>query len=69
MKKYILRNGDYYLADLMYDYEESELKQFVIDKEYKKVYEVLDHAIEDKNLIYIETGLELMVEEYETKNN
>lgn len=69
MKKYILRNGDYYLADLMYDYEERELKQFVIDRDYKKVYEVLDHAIEDKNLIYIEIGLELKVEEYETKDN
>jgi len=69
MKKYILRNGDYYLADLMYDYEERELKQFVIDRDYKKVYEVLDHAIEDKNLIYIETGLELKVEKYETKDN
>lgn len=69
MKKYILRCGEYYLSDLMYDYEERELKQFVIDKEYKKVYEVLDHAIEDKNLIYIEIGLELKVEEYETKDN
>ena len=38
MKKYILRKGDYYLADLMYDYEEGELKQFVIYRDYKKVY-------------------------------
>ena len=69
MKKYILRNGEYYLADLSYDYEQRELKNIVLDRDFKKIYEDFDYAEEDRKLIFIEIGLELKVEEYETKDN
>ena len=70
MKKYILRNGDYYLSDLTWNCTEGYLENFAMDREYKKYYDDIDAALEDLKLIYIETGLMLKVEETnETKDN
>ena len=68
-KRYILRNGEYYLSDLTWNCTEGQLTNFAMDREYKKYYDDIDTALEDLKLIYIETGLMLKVEEYETKDN
>lgn len=68
MKKYILRCGDYYLCDLMYDCNKDELVNFSFDRKYKIYYDDIDSAFEDLKLIYIEIGIILKVEEYETED-
>lgn len=62
--KYVLRNYDLYLADLSYDYNDRVLTNLVMDRKYKKIYFDLEYAEEDRKLIFIETGLNLKVEEY-----
>ena len=68
MKKYVLRCGEYYLADLMYDCNKGELVNFSFDRNYKIYYDDIDSAFEDLKLIYIEIGILLKVEEYETED-
>lgn len=55
MKYYILKKGDYYLADIMVD--DNQLVNFAVDRDYRKLYAEFDLAEEDRKLIYIETGL------------
>lgn len=62
--KYVLRNYDLYLADLSYDYNDRVLTNLVMNRKYKKIYFDLEYAEEDRKLIFIETGLNLKVEEY-----
>ena len=60
-KKYILKKGDYYLSEIAFDYEQRKLKYFVVDNDYRKLYDDFDLAEEDRKLIYIETGLSFEV--------
>ena len=54
-KRYILKKGDYYLSDIMT--ENNQLINFTVDKDYRRLYDDLELAEEDRKLIYIETGL------------
>lgn len=58
-KRYILKNGDYYLSDIMTDGE--KLVNFTIDSDYRKLYDDFELAEDDRKLIFIETGLNLQV--------
>ena len=60
MKYYILKKGDYYLADIMTE-NENTLLNFSVDKDYRKLYSEFELAEEDRKLIYIETGLSFEV--------
>lgn len=55
-KRYILKKGDYYLADIMVD-EKGILTNYTVDRDYRKLYADFELAEEDRKLIYIETGL------------
>lgn len=59
MKYYILKNGNYYLSDIMV--EDNILTNFTVDRDYKKLYFEFELAEEDRKLIYIETGLNFEV--------
>lgn len=59
-KRYILKNGDYYLSDIMIN-EKNELVNFTVDRDYRKLYADFELAEYDRKLIFIETGLNLQV--------
>lgn len=63
--KYVLKIYEYYLADLSYDYEQRELKNIILDRDFKKIYKDFDYAEEDRKLIFIETGLNMEIKKYE----
>ena len=60
MKYYILKKGDYYLADIMVN-EKGILVNYGVDRDYRKLYSDFELAEEDRKLIYIETGLNFEV--------
>lgn len=72
MKMYILKYGDYYLED--YEVEEVYdtdirifkwyLKEFKVNKEFKKLFYDFDLAEDIRKLIYIETGLNLEIKRF-----
>lgn len=57
-KRYILKKGDYYLADvdIILD-DKAYLNHFEVDKELMKLYDDFDIAEEIRKVIFIETGL------------
>lgn len=57
--RYVLKKGDYYLADIMVN--DNQLVNFTIDNDYRKLYDEFELAEEDRKLIFIETGLNLEV--------
>lgn len=59
--KYYLKCYDYYLADVTYDFEQRKISNFVLDINYKRIYDDYELAKEDKDLLYIETGLKLEI--------
>lgn len=65
--KYVLKKGDYYLADIMVN--EGKLVNFVIDSDYRKLYDDFELAEEDRKLIFIETGLDLVVKKFKEKED
>lgn len=66
-KRYILKKGDYYLADIMVD--DNQLVNFAVDRDYRKLYAEFDLAEEDRKLIYIETGLAFEVKIFRKEEN
>lgn len=59
--KYYLKCYDYYLADVTYDFNLRKISNFVLDIEYKKIYNDYDLVKEDRDLLYIETGLKMEI--------
>ena len=69
--KYYLRSYVYKLADVNVAHsldEELILVDFKISLDEVKTFDDFEEAEEIRKLIFIETGLELKVEEYETEN-
>lgn len=62
MKYYILKDGDYYLSDIMV--ENGKLTNFTVDKDYRKLYSDFELAEDDRKLIFIETGLNLEIKRF-----
>lgn len=58
-KRYVLKVGNYYLSEIMI--LDEKLIRFLIDDDYRKLYDDFEQAEEDRKLIYIETGLNLEV--------
>ena len=65
--KYVLKKGDYYLSDIMVN--EGKLVNFAIDSDYRKLYDDFELAEEDRKLIFIETGLDLVVKKFKEKED
>lgn len=65
--KYVLKKGDYYLADIMVN--EDKLVNFAIDSDYRKLYDDFELAEEDRKLIFIETGLDLVIKKFKEKED
>jgi hypothetical protein len=64
-RKYILKKGDLYLAEITKIYDEvnsqNKLINFIVDNDYLKLYDDFELAEDDRKLIYIETGLSFEV--------
>ena len=65
--KYVLKKGDYYLADIMVN--EGKLVNFAIDSDYRKLYDDFELAEDDRKLIFIETGLDLVIKKFKEKED
>ena len=65
--KYVLKKGDYYLSDIMVN--EGKLVNFAIDSDYRKLYDDFELAEEDRKLIFIETGLDLVIKKFKEKED
>lgn len=59
---YVLRKGDYYLSDIMV--EDGILTNFTVDKDYRRLYADNELAHDDQKIIFIETGLNFIVEKF-----
>lgn len=61
-KMYVLKKGDYYLADIEVTLDDRpELLHFEVDKEFQKLFSDFDIAEEIRKIIFIETGLNFTV--------
>lgn len=65
--KYVLKKGDYYLSDIMVN--EGKLVNFAIDSDYRKLYDDFELAEDDRKLIFIETGLDLVIKKFKEKED
>ena len=59
---YYLKCYDLYLSEVTI--EDGILVNIALDKEYRKMYEDFELAEDDRKLIYIETGLNLVVKKF-----
>ena len=60
MKYYVLKSGDFYLADILYNYD-NKIEKFNLEREYKHIFRDFEFAEEIRKEIYIETGLNFEV--------
>ena len=65
-KYYVLKSGDFYLVELLYNSDllsdkENKINHFEMDKDYKHIFYDFEEAEEIRKEIYIETGLSLEV--------
>lgn len=65
-KYYVLKSGDFYLVDILYNSDllsdkEKKINHFEMDKEYKHIFYDFEEAEEIRKEIYIETGLNLEI--------
>ena len=67
-KRYVLKKGDYYLSDIeiILD-EEATLEHFEVDRDYRKLFNDFDIAEEIRKVIFIETGLNLVIKKFKDK--
>ena len=59
---YYLKCYDLYLADVMI--ENNQIVNLALDKDLRKMYNDFELAEEDRKIIYIETGLNLVVKKF-----
>lgn len=60
--KYVLKKAEYYVADITVN--EGKLVNFVIDTDYRKLYDNFDLAEEDRKLIFIELGIDFTIKKF-----